>query len=162
MTIEEAQSIGEEASEEISEAQCSCEASEEISETQVSEDGKNIRYKIFPSHPSSLALFVEKLLKDIKLKDVLNPTVMGYVLKRIFLSTKMKWNVTAMRILDTTDLQFSSIQCANEQQSHHITNIQKKKIHFFKPGHGAIDAVFVARDSNDTEYLILIQVSLRN
>ncbi len=40
--------------------------------------------KMFLTYPSSLAIFSSFLLENVELKDVMNPVVKGYVLKRKF------------------------------------------------------------------------------
>jgi len=127
------------------------------------------RLRIFLSYPLSLAMFSDKLLENVKLRSVMNPVVMGYVLERkFFLSPQINsftWNVKAMRVSDPTqlmDIEFSSIERAKEQESHHILRITNNQIHFLKQGHGAIDALFVARDGKNTDYLVLIQLSSSN
>ncbi len=68
-----------------------------------------------------------------------------------------------MRVSDPSKkiyIKFSLIKSAREQESHHITYVTENKLHFLMPGHSAIDAVFVAENSMNTKYLVLIQVSL--
>lgn len=67
------------------------------------------KFKVFITYPSSIASFMSKLLNEIHLSNVLEGI------------HQFTWKIKAMSVYirEITNLEFSSIECAAEQESHH-------------------------------------------
>ena len=124
-------------------------------------------YTLILTYPSAhleiyrrLMNLAERLLKE-------KPIVKRFILeKKFFLTASIhnyKWEMRVMNVQNCseTKLEFSSMDGPSYQRTFHITEITwKNSIYYLQICHKAVQAVVVARATNDVEYLILIRISL--